>query len=116
MNMLIEHTRELFVFARFLSDLYQIDSRLTMQFRSVVVLCLTFLFSVFIGSTVSMNTGRVLSARARKISQVPWLSAPHFPAFSKRGRFVFRDAPADHLDESLVDDLDLLPDKRNWRF
>lgn len=56
--------------------------------------------------------------RARKLANAPWLSGPHFPAMSKRGRFVFRDAPNDFFHDSALDDMenyDFHPDKRNWR-
>ena len=54
--------------------------------------------------------------RGRKLSNAPWLAAPHFQAFSKRGRFVFRDALDDNHHEFANHDYDdFLTEKRNWR-
>ncbi|CAF0821371.1 unnamed protein product [Rotaria sordida] len=56
--------------------------------------------------------------RTRKLSNVAWLSAPHFQALTKRGRFVFREASNEYLPDAKDDDVDNSdpqPDKRNWR-
>ena len=88
-------------------------------YRNVLVLCMIALFSIMLSSSGVVHAGRIVhQPRARKISHAPWLSAPHFPAFSKRGRFVFRDAPLDRFDDSNghdLEDLDLYAEKRNWR-
>jgi hypothetical protein len=86
------------------------------------------ILAVLFSATVSVAGAREAGnyPRARKLSNAPWLSAPHFPALSKRGRFVFRQAASpQHHDDSAVDhDLDSaetsdhqqqLLDKRNWR-
>lgn len=75
------------------------------------------MFIILALSSTSMVTAEERhAARGRKLSNAPWLAAPHFQAFSKRGRFVFRDALDDyHHDFAENNDDDFLTDKRNWR-
>lgn len=95
-----------------------------MLYRGIGILCLMAVLAVLFSATGAREAGNY--PRARKLSNAPWLSAPHFPALSKRGRFVFRQAASgQHHDDATVDhDLDSadtsdhqqqLLDKRNWR-
>ena len=86
-----------------------------MPSQRLFMFCFILICSILICSSIPLNTGRVLSSRPRKLTQASWLSAPHLPALSKRGRFVFREAPFDHLDESIDDAFDFFKEKRNWR-
>lgn len=88
-----------------------------MHSRAVFVLCTIAIFLFVVSSSVVVAEDHY-QPRARKLPNAQWLSGPHFPAMSKRGRFVFRNAPNDYLHDSTFDDvenLDLHPDKRNWR-
>ena len=88
-----------------------------MQFRIVFCLCTAALLLVLMSSSIAAaQEGNF--PRGRKLSNTHWLSAPHLPALTKRGRFVFRDAPNVHHHDSNEDDLedsDLHAEKRNWR-
>jgi len=83
-----------------------------MNSRITFALCIIamFLLAVALPMATAEQNGRFQS----KLSNPGWLSAPHFPAFEKRGRFVFRDlANAHHQSEN--DEAAVNPDKRNWR-
>ncbi|CAF1500073.1 unnamed protein product [Rotaria magnacalcarata] len=85
--------------------------------EKTLALCAMAIFLSMVSSSVI--AGEVYHyPHIRKLSNVPWLRAPHFQALSKRGRFVFREASNDYLPDSKnddVDDADLHSDKRNWR-
>ena len=88
-----------------------------MHSRAVFVLC-TIAVLLFAVSSKVDATEEGSYPRARKLSNVAWLAAPHFQALPKRDRFVFRDAPNDHFHDSSnidMEDVALHPDKRNWR-
>jgi hypothetical protein len=88
-----------------------------MHSRVVFVLCTIAIFLFVVSSSVVVAE-EYRHQRARKLSNAPWLAAPHFQSLTKRGRFVFRDASNDHFHDSAsddIEDLDLHPDKRNWR-
>jgi hypothetical protein len=90
-----------------------------MHFRGVFVLGIITVLTV-LSSLSIVNAGERQGTypRARKLANTHWLAAPHFPALSKRGRFVFRDLPLNHNDVSSDDEFqygDVHPEKRNWR-
>lgn len=86
-----------------------------MYSRVVFVFCTIAIF-LFLASSSSVAVAEENHfARTRKLSNAPWLAAPHFQALAKRGRFVFRDAHNDYFQDSANDDLGFLTDKRNWR-
>lgn len=84
-----------------------------MNSRITIALCMIamFLLAVALPTAAGEQNARLQS---RKLSNPSWLAAPHFPAFEKRGRFVFRDLNDAHQQLS-NDEADLNPDKRNWR-
>jgi hypothetical protein len=85
-----------------------------MYSRTVFIFC-TIAILLFLALSSVAVAEEHHSARARKLPSPSWLAAPHFQALSKRGRFVFRDAPNDDHYDSTNDEFDLHPDKRNWR-
>jgi hypothetical protein len=91
-----------------------------MKSHVTCIFCLIFIvLAVFVGSSVGSAIPQESHyPRIRKIAYAPWLSAPHLPVFSKRGRFVFRDLSSENRDDSIdpesqLEDFHL--DKRNWR-
>ncbi|CAF1480294.1 unnamed protein product [Rotaria sp. Silwood1] len=94
-----------------------------MNSRIISVLCSIAIFLLMVSSSVVIADDQYYP-RARKISHGSWLSAQHFQPLDKRGRFVFREAPYAHHDDSINDhhfinddaqDADSNIDKRNWR-
>lgn len=86
--------------------------------RRVLAAFLTIAIILFTVTTTVTVADVQHYPRTRKLSNVPWLGAPHFQALTKRGRFVFREASNDYLHDSKaddVDDIELHSDKRNWR-
>lgn len=86
-----------------------------MHSRTVFIFCTLAIFVVLASSVLVMAADEHHSPRGRKLSNAPWLAAPHFQAFGKRGRFVFRDALDDYHHDWVHDDYDHHPEKRNWR-
>ena len=91
----------------------------TMQIRNILIFCIIAVFSALISTAVGVAAEREIHyPRLRKLTNAGWLSAPHFSALAKRGRFVFREAPSAEQDESNdqnSDNADRNADKRNWR-
>jgi hypothetical protein len=83
-----------------------------MHSRIGVVVCTIAIFLVLASSSVAVAEEQHLP-RAKKLPNAAWLGAPHFQALLKRGRFVFRETPYFH--DSTNENIDLQPDKRNWR-
>lgn len=86
-----------------------------MHSRLVIIFCTLAIFLFLASSILVTAIDEHHAARGRKLSNAPWLAAPHFQAFAKRGRFVFRDAADDYHHDWIHDDYDLHPEKRNWR-
>lgn len=95
----------------------QINFSSKMNSRSLFVVYLLVLISMIIGSSFAVPLEReTFHLRPRKLNNAAWLSAPHFSALAKRGRFVFREAPfVDENDFYEPDTDEFHPDKRNWR-
>ncbi|CAF2451651.1 unnamed protein product [Rotaria sp. Silwood2] len=88
-----------------------------MRIHAFIALCTIAIFLFMVSSAVAVAEV-VYNPRTRKLSNVPWLAAPHFQALAKRGRFVFREASNEYLHDTKNDDVDNAdshPDKRNWR-
>ncbi len=88
-----------------------------MYSRIVFGLCTIAIFLFLVSPAVAVAE-KHFHPLARKLANAQWLSAPHFQLLDKRGRFVFREAQNDDVHDSTnddIDNIDLHPDKRNWR-